>query len=146
MSYFLDIDEMPLYNWRKCKAGDYTYCRNGHGEHSEHGDKDAWEKVYNSYITRFGFTKKTKIYYEKLQLHTRLLIEYATTGDRFLLNEISVIESELAKFRSEKENFDEMVVHVSKYMGGGFINEKETTVLQYYTALNEMIESYGKKN
>lgn len=150
MSYYTSIDDMPLYNWRKCTGGDKKYARIDMNVGDEAQDIEAWRLVYDSYINVFGLSKKFKEYITKKNAYIRALQKYAISGDNFDKNDVNVLRDELDKmeldFSGDRDSsLDDVVVYVSKWLGGGFIDEKKTTVRQFYTAYNKMIE-HGKEN
>ncbi len=61
MSYYTDVDEMPLYNWRKCQEkGLYEYCRKGSNRLTEIRKKRKWFDSFVKLI-RKPFYKDEKI-------------------------------------------------------------------------------------
>jgi hypothetical protein len=150
MNYYLDIDDLPLINWKKCQNGHLIYTRKNSDVGTEEQDIEAWEQIYNSYLKAFGLSKKFKVYLVKQAKFIRLLKEYAINGDDFLWNEIEIVKSEIdevTKVFDVKGNssIDEAVVYVSKWIGS-FIDESKVTTKQFYTAYHKMIEENGKEN
>lgn len=145
-SYYTNIDDMPLYNWRKCQEGHVTFVRLNIEIGDEKTDLQSWDLVYNSFITKFGLSDKLLNYLRKKNQLTKKLREFAISGDRFILNEINVLKTSIAEFekQTEKNGIDDAVFYVSKSFGN-FINEKTVTVSQFYTAYNKLVED-GKKN
>lgn len=145
VNYYLNIDEMPLYNWRKCQEGDITFVRLNTENGTKKTDLEAWDIVYNSFITKFGLSPKLLNYLRKKNQLTKKLKEYAISGDRFILNEINVLKSAVEDFEKQtgKSGLDDAVYYVSKSFGN-FIDEKKVTVAQFYTAYYKLIED-GKK-
>lgn len=146
VNYYLNIDEMPLYNWRKCQEGEVTFVRLNPEDGMEKTDLEAWDIVYNSFITKFGLSPKLLNYLRKKNQLTKKLKEYAISGDRFILNEINVLKSAVEDFEKQtgRSGLDDAVYYVSKSFGN-FIDEKKVTVTQFYTAYYKLIED-GKKN
>ena len=135
VNYYLNIDEMPLYNWRKCQEGEVTFVRLNPENGNKKTDLEAWDIVYNSFITKFGLSPKLLNYLRKKNQLTKKLKEYAISGDRFILNEINVLKSAVEEFEKQtgKSGLDDAVFYVSKSFGN-FIDEKKVTVTQFYTA------------
>jgi hypothetical protein len=69
----------------------------------------------------------------------------AITGDRILKNFIKMAQIELNQINSKtnKTNTNEVKVHLEKYLGFR-LNEKETSVKEYYTYLNVMANDSRK--
>lgn len=148
-NYYSDIKDFPLYNWRECQAGKLNFARKKMSVGNEDMDSESWDAIYDSYIKVFGLGKELQTYLRKVDQVTRMLLEYAETGDRFLMNEINLIQSEIDQLNVEKKggsSLDVAVVNMSKWMGGGFIEERKVTVSQFYTAYNEMLKDYERKN
>jgi hypothetical protein len=148
-NYFTDIDDFSISNWKKCQEGKFEYTRKNIEKGDAKQDIEAWELIYSSYIDFFGFSKKFENYLMLQKQYIEKLKEYAIDGDRFIWNEINSLKSEMDAIVSEiggkPDTLDSAIIHVSKWMGGGFINEKKTTVKQFYSAYDKMIED-GKKN
>ena len=148
MSYYLDIEDMPIYNWKKCRNGQLEYTRIDLSKGNEAKDSKAWEAVYDTYIKAFGFGKEFNNYLKLQQRRIRKLREFAINGDRFIWNEIEQLNNELRSIQKKfdgKDSIDDSIIYVSKWMGG-MIDEKKVTVKQFYTAQMKMIEEYEQKN
>lgn len=150
MSYYANIDELPLFNWKKCQEGKKEYTRKNIEEGNEIGDYQAWTDIYSSYLEAFGISRQYKEYLSKQSAYIRALLRFAQSGDDFDKNDIRIIRIELDLLEKQFESkdnstLDDAIVYVSKWLGGGFIDENKTTVKQFYTAYNKMIE-HGKEN
>ena len=86
----------------------------------------------------FGQSKELK---KEIDLRTDLMdlnLEYLIEGDRCLLNDIKIVKAELEKLLKESSNsvdfdFDKEVGKVAQHLGRA-INQKETTIFEYYAA------------
>ena len=150
MNYYDSIDDISMYNWRKCISGDKRYTRINIEIGDEKQDLEAWKRIYDTYLSVFGLSKQYKEYLSKQSAYIRALKKYAISGDNFDKNDVNVLRAELDKMENDfsgdgTSSLDDVLVYVSKWLGGGFINEKKTTVRQFYTAYNKMIEN-GKEN
>ena len=106
-NYYYDIDEMPLFNWRKCQEKqDYKYTRKDIKKGTEEEDLKAWDIIYDSYLSEFGLGSE----YERiLEIKTRiaeLQCNLVIEDDRFLLNEIKRLERELNDILNRKTRID----------------------------------------
>lgn len=149
LEYYNSLDEFPLFNWKHCVKGDVSFSRVNLENGNEKKDIEAFNNLYNEYLQTFGVPKDALHYYVLVGKLTRLYKEYAISGDEFIFNEIELTleEIELLDKKDDKSTtIDDIIVYVSKWLGGGFINEKTTTVKQFYTAYHKMIEDYGKKD
>lgn len=136
--YYGDIDEMPLYNWRKCNEGKVHYTRKNLEKGTKKRDHEQWEKTYDSYLAEFGLGQDYARYYElKIELAV-IQCEFVETDDRFLLNRIKQLEHEIKELleREPGADTDTAIVHLSKWMGS-LIDQKKVTVRMFYKMLNE---------
>ena len=100
------------------------------------------EQVYMNLLTElwfeFGQSKELK---KEIELRKDLMevnLLYIQTGDRSILNDIKIISSDLEKLLKESSSqvdydFDEEISKVAKNLGRA-INQKETSVFEYYAA------------
>lgn len=116
-NYYTDIDEIPLYAYRKAIAGDFTYLRLDRQQGTEEEDTEAWVLLYDSYIAAFGMGDKQEQFSElQLQLIEVNLL-FAETGDRFLINEINALAEELNRLldATDKGSLADAVAYVMNY-------------------------------
>lgn len=138
-NYYQDIDEMPLYNWRKCRAGKLKYTRKDLEVGKKKYDKKYWEKVHDTYLDQFGLGSGFIRYLELAIELAEANCDFVITDDRFTLNRIRELEREiedLIKRGEEGGGMDVAVVYVSKWMNT-MVNEREVTVKMFYTMLQE---------
>ena len=118
------------------------------GDISLEGCLKAYEDLMDSYIKEFGLSKAQKRM-NSLKLHLiKLRLEYITSGDRILINQINKYEKELEKikmlfFQQDSLKFNEFLVLLQKWYGQR-IDLKTTTVLEFYSITN-MYERANKK-
>ena len=145
-NYYHSINEMSLYNWKECQSGDLRFVRLDVTNGNEIDDSKCWDEVYNSFIQKFGLSKKLNEYLRQKNNLTKKYKEFAISGDRFVLNEINTIKERISDLEKQTGggSIDDAVFYVSKSFGN-FINEKKVTVVQFYTAYNKLVED-GKKN
>ncbi len=145
-SYFLDLNEITLFNYDKCLSGKLIYTRKNTAKGSEDNDFLAWSTIYDQYLSKYGVGKDYSLFLDKIEELTLLNCDLAITGDTFLLNKIRLIEAEIKEY-SEKESMElvDQLVLVGKW-NRGRVNPKETTAGEFY-AMIEMIkrESSNKK-
>jgi len=111
--YFYSIDSIPLFNYKNAIKGELEYCRKDYAKGSPESDAEAWALVYDDYLKTFGLGDK----YERfaaLQIElTKLNLEYAEKGTRFLLNKINVLGVELdAMLGGSVADIDDLIVYV----------------------------------
>lgn len=146
MKYYQSIEDMPIYNWFKVNNGDFRFMLVKHSiKYDFDKAKEAFDKLYSEYIDTFGISESYLKVIELKKNISVLKIEMALTGDRFLKNFIRMSEIELNDInsRTNKTNVNEVKVHLEKYLGFR-LNEKETSVKEYYTYLNVMANDSRK--
>lgn len=142
---WVSIDEMPLYNWIKCtEENDYRYVLKDINKGRGVDLHDAWYKVYDDYIKRFGlgdlYLRLLNVMKEKALLE----LEFVETREKFKLTEINIREAKLKSMmanRGEGISINTALVYMSKWLGY-HLNTREVTVLEFF----EIREQYGKEN
>lgn len=145
--YYLSIDDIPLWNYRKAMSGKVAYCRRDwSNEEVNEEDHQAWNSVYDDYLKTFGLGDKYEQYVylqmELIELKCDLVIE----ENLFLLNKINQLEAEMDALlsRDSGTDMDDCIVFVSKWMGT-IVNEKQVTAKMFFKMLDNCIKD-GKKN
>jgi hypothetical protein len=141
----LELDEFPLYNWIKCQDGELIYCRREIGTNIEiELDVDAWNKLYDSYIKRFGLGKLYKRMLSVMKEKALIECDFTISRDRFKLTQIEIKEAELNSMlnnRGQGMTIEQTLIYLGKWLGYR-LNPKEINVIEYYNILDE----YGKAN
>jgi hypothetical protein len=150
-AFYLTVDECPIYNWNKVFTdGEFLYLyREPKGKELTIELLEVSDMLMDSFIKRFGFTKKVKRYNQLRFELVRLKIQYIKTSDRLLVNRITQLEDELEQhkkliFSQGTSEFDKNHVILQKWYGQP-IPLKTTTVNEYYSIL-EVYERANKKN
>ena len=136
---------MPLDAWIKCtEEGEFRYvCKDPLKIKGVDLD-EAWCRVNDDYIERFGLHKLYKRLLAKMKEKAMLELEFVITGNRFNLTELSIAEAELKSMlsnRGEGVGIREALVPLSKWIGYR-INPKEFTVMEFFL----IRDRYGKEN
>jgi hypothetical protein len=134
---------MPLHNWIQCNNGDLSYLII-EGKISDEKLIEAWEKIYDQYLLRFGLNKKYERYLQAMVKRAQLQTDYVITKDKFKLTEIEIQNAKIANLEAHfggGETIEVVLVYVSKWLGYR-INTREISVLEYFVILDE----YGKAN
>ena len=146
MKFYESIEDMPIYNWFKVNNGDMRFMLiKQTTKYDGKKAREYFDKIYSEYIDVFGISESyLKVIELKKQISV-LNIEMAITGDRILKNFIKMAQIELNQINSKtnKTNTNEVKVHLEKYLGFR-LNEKETSVKEYYTYLNVMANDSRK--
>lgn len=142
--YWNSIDEFPLYNWVKCNDGKLEYTRKDINVGCDIDDAEMWIKLYNEYLKQFGLTKRYLKYLKLLRKKALLQADYVIKKDKFKLTEIEITNADLKKLEfyfGDGQEIEVILTWLSMFLGYK-INQKETTVKEYFTILEE----YGKAN
>jgi len=105
---------------------------------------EAWAKIYDQYLFRFGLNKKYERYLQAMVRRAELQTDYVMTKDKFKLTEIEIQDAKIANLEAHfgsGETIEVVLVYVSKWLGYR-INTREISVLEYFVILDE----YGKAN
>jgi hypothetical protein len=136
---------MPLYNWIKCtEEGEMEYVCKEPGEAREQDLYDAWARIFDDYIERFGLNDLYVRMLKKQQEKAILQLDYVETRDRFKLTLIEIAEMDLKKMMhngGSKTGIQETLVVLSKWVGYR-LNPKEITVSEYFN----IRKRYGEEN
>jgi len=143
MMYYKYIDEMPLYNWRKCAKGEIQYSRKDLTKGNEKEDQEYWLLVYDDYLSTFGIGKEYQSILDLKKEIALLQCEFVISGDNFLRNEIRRLENELKELTEKKAEVDtdEILIHLGKWQGFR-VDQKNTTVKEFF----KLIEVFKKAN
>lgn len=146
VKYWESIDEMPLYNWDQCTNGEFQYCRKkvGRFKGKTRRDKRKWDDVYNGYIKVFDLSNKYKKILRTMQRKALLQLKYVKSRQKFKLTEIKIQQQKLElmlKNHGVAMTIDESLIYLSKWMGGGIIDKKKITVLEYF----HLLKTYAKQ-
>lgn len=138
--YYLEIDEISLYNWSKCMAGDLKFVTKD--LKPSRLDGAVWVKLFNDYLKRFGITDDFDRYLDTLVLLTALRVAYIQTGDEMVLNQIAIEEVNAAKLdpsQFEGMTPEQCLTRLSKWQGY-HLKAREISIVEFK---NLMIE-YGR--
>lgn len=141
VKYWESIDEMPMYNWQKCSDGFLKYVTIDLID-DEKNNQIQYDKLYDQYLVRFGLSKEFERYMNLLRKKAKLQCDYVQTNKRFKLTEIEIVDAKIERLNinfGDGKSIETTVLHLSKWLGFK-VNLKETTVVEYYT----IIQEYGK--
>lgn len=147
MKYFDDIEEFPLWNWRKCTQGEENYTRIRKQLGTKKRDSVAWENLQDQHIEKFGLADDhEKILELKMQM-AEMQLDYCIDKNAFLLNAIRVIEEDIKEIldRSmEGASIDDCLMALSKWMGFR-LDQKVISVVEFQTYL-KAYQTEAKEN
>lgn len=142
---FDSIDTMPIYNWWRIHE-DGTYLpllRSNEITPNRAINKllaSRWEKVYDQYITRFGFAPELLAILEKKKKIAKLKVKRMITGDRSLNTFINIAKEELSALlnqESGKGDFYAVKALVEKQTGFR-IDPHQVSVAEFMTYREEL--------
>ena len=138
-NYYTSIDDLPIFNWWKIaetanliwlhKEADYTQ--------TDYSLVSLWNSLQNEYLDTFGITDEFE---QILKLKKKWIIkksDYLLTGERFKLNEISMIETDIQDAMNTKITVDkdDTIVMLETKLSRE-LNPKEISVKKYYNYIN----------
>lgn len=146
---FRDIDEMPIYNWNKIhETGDLRHLIKD-GFKAESYEMRfllrRWKKMYEQFVSRFGFSDEFLSILELEKNIALLKIEKAERGDENMQTFIEIDEIKLQKKKAElsnvKSDFFDIKAGVESSLGF-HIDTKKCTVVEFYS----YVKTLKKKN
>lgn len=146
--YFLEIDEIPLRNYRKAlEDHSYEYLRRDVDEGNEVDDNTAWLAVSDDYIKVFGLGEK---YEEYLDLQIQLIelnCDFVINSDRFLLNQIEMVQHDMSKIMSGDGSgkLDDAITFVMRVMKT-VIDENKITAKAFFKLLDSCVKEQKQRN
>ena len=144
--YYLELDEIPLYNFVKCQKGNYEFIRKGESGTNEQ-DEIHWLDIYDQYIKAFGLGKLHTKMLEAMRKKAILQCDYVKTRDAF---KITLIDMQIVKLNGMLSNggsgitIEQTLIHLSKWMGH-WIDIKKIKAKEYFNLVREF-ERYNKQS
>jgi len=107
---------------------------------------DLWMDLNQQVFDEFGMSSKYEQYIRLTKLKITLRSDKIIQQDRFLINEVNVIQADIDALFSDKEqqSFDQVIVGLEKYLGFR-LDSKKITVKKYNDYL-KFINSQSKNN
>lgn len=109
VDYFNSIEDLPIWNWWKiAETGNLIYL---HKLEEYEGKEDynlieLWNKLQNQYLEEFGITEEFRKILSLKKKWINKKVEFLTTGERFKLTEIDIIESDINETMEGKVKVD----------------------------------------
>lgn len=136
--------------WRKrFDKGDIALRKTDNKKLTDKTDFEAWDILFIDFVNKVGLDSSFEDYLKKLverigmvaqYIQTKKTIEGVQISDRFILNRIKYLESQIAAFEktgsTEKITIPQMLGKLGK-MQGYKVSENETTVLEYFELIKE---------
>ena len=149
--YYTSIFQCPIYSWEAAKeTGNFEFLRKKNlfiprskvQESKSNNGQKAFLMLLNEIFEEIGIHNEIK---ETIELKEELLntnLEFAITGDRFLLNQIKILKAQIDKKEggmNHKVNFSKDFAEVSKNSNGVITDPKTTTIYQFLTIRETLI-------
>ena len=144
MSYYTDIEDFPLYNWRKIQEKSLIqYTRKDIEKGNVKNDRAHWELIQDSFINEFGLSKDYKRILELQRDIALLECDLVIEDNAFLQNKIRQLTRELEELRTRgiDSDMDESIHYIESWRKIE-INEHTTTVRKFY----KLLRTYKKEN
>lgn len=150
--YYSELDEIPLYNWKKCIEGKFYFIRKKAPskkrlKNDVESDIIAFYQLYNKYIEVYGLGDKMEEFLDLKKRVIELRILFIQTGNKALLTQIEIDVATMQKIDPSKHegmSIGEILVHISKWMGT-WINDKDLTVAGFQDLIKQYEQSNKKK-
>ena len=138
-NYYTSIDDLPIWNWWKiAETGNLIYLhKDSDYTQTDYSLVSLWNSLQNEYLDTFGITDEFE---QILKLKKKWIIkksDYLLTGERFKLNEISMIETDIQDAMNTKITVDkdDTIVMLETKLSRE-LNPKEISVKKYYNYIN----------
>ena len=148
--YYTELDQILLYNWRKCIEGKFHFMlveppKGKRKTKDLIADKIAFENLYNKYIEEYGLGEKAEEHIETKKRIIEYRLDYIQSGDRSLLTDIEIEERILKD--NDPTNYKgmtigEVLVYINKWMGGEWKSDRQLTVAEF----QDLIKQYEQSN
>jgi hypothetical protein len=108
-------------------------------------DHEAWEKIYDEYIERWGLGKLKEKMLKAMIRKAEAELEFCITGDRFQLTQAEIEENKLEgmmKNAGHGVTIEQTLIHLSKWIGQ-WIKPREISTQEYFLMIQEL-DRYNK--
>ena len=137
--YYNSIDDLPIWNWWKiAETGNLIYLhKDSDYTKTDYSLVSLWNSLQNEYLDTFGITDEFE---QILKLKKKWIIkksDYLLTGERFKLNEISMIETDIQDAMNTKITVDkdDTIVMLETKLSRE-LNPHKISVKKYYNYIN----------
>jgi hypothetical protein len=138
--YFNSIEVLPIWNWWKiAETGNliYLHILEDYEGKEDYNLIELWNKLQNEYLDEFGITEEFRKILSLKKKWINKKVEYLTTGERFKLTEIDIIESDIAETMDSKVavDKDDTIITLERKLGRE-LDPKQISVKKYYKYIN----------
>lgn len=175
MSYYTDISDMPLYNWRKCQEKQtLEYCRIGSNKltvlknrrkwvdfvislirkpffndekliYTDKTDAEAWIIIYDSFLLEFGLGED---YERMIEIRRDIAIhecDLVITNNRFIQNLIVVLKKELGGLMNRPIKGDTDTILANLSKWQGHQINEREITVKRFYKMIEELKAIGRK-
>lgn len=146
---YKSIDDILLYNWRKCNEGSFGYVRLEPTEDYNTEDLTCFESLQDQIIDTYGEPDIVERYRNLRAKKAIALCNWIIEGRDFYLNEIRYYENKINDLTKELGggiSISDALIYISRDLAGGRpIDEREITLKKYLDYLKVYERSSKKK-
>lgn len=148
-SFYNHIEELPVWNWNKIhETGNLNYLYINQDKYKfdifKSSLEDIWLDLLQQYFDRYGLPQKLA---RKFKLKKRLIsirCQFILTGDRSLLNEIALLEADLAMISPSKSkkgmDFNKFMWELRLRSGFSDLDPKKMSVVDHMDLIDRLNE------
>jgi predicted Mrr-cat superfamily restriction endonuclease len=106
-------------------------------EGEDYDSIELWNKLQNEYLDEFGITEEFRRILSLKKKWISKKVDYLTTGERFKLTEIDIIEADMQNIMEDKVTVDkdDTIITLERKLGRE-LNPKKISVKKYYKYIN----------
>jgi hypothetical protein len=143
ISYYNNIDDLPLKNWIQCTSGQIRFVRKDLKHGNNFLDELHFEMIFDSYIKEFGLSEMYIKLLKTMHKKTLLELDFVLTRNRFKLTEVEMQIARLENLVNNNKNgmtIEQTLIHLSKWMNQ-WIDAKKITTREYFDMMKEFEKS-----
>lgn len=148
--YYTQLDEISLFNWQRCLEGKHYFMlkkapSSERNETEQREDYIAFQKLYNTYLEKYGLTEQYKKYLESQENVLKCRFNFCDTGNKEWVTAESIHYRDMQRLDPSKQKgmtIGQLMVHLNKWMGGQWIRTRDISVEEFHN----LIEEYEQSN
>ena len=151
-THYKSIKQLPLENWFECSDGNLEFTRLNVELGNKAEDKQAWDKIYNSFIDLIGLDESFLRYIELLKSRALKQLDFVQglkegKRNRFLMNGIRELSARIAQYEKtlsfNGSDRYEILQHLGK-MQGYRIDPLNTKTIEYFKLIDKLKKQNSK--
>ena len=147
--FYKDLNDIPLYNWRKLhETGDYSFLlKKGSLKNVLSGEvTTCWHRLNNEYLTKYGLDLKTKMMLRDRKRLALALANYIATLDKDYEMEADILKIDIKRNNTgggKSVSYMELIADIEEIRGMP-IDELKTSTDRFYTYLKKIKDRQSK--